>query len=190
MYGIVRIKDVVRIPPSKFNRSLNIVAREELASKYEGAVVQIESEESKITQPLAIIIAILNTHVNPTGRIIPNDGATYHDVVFDALVFHPFIKEVIEGKVETVTRTGLYVNLGILDGFIHINQVSDEKVHFDTVRGVLVLEESKRVIERGDVVRAKIYTMGPLPGKGIRIHMTMRQPWLGKVNWLHEKKIA
>ncbi|MEM1627886.1 MAG: DNA-directed RNA polymerase [Desulfurococcaceae archaeon] len=188
MYGIVKIKDVVRIPPSKFNRPLNVVAREELASKYEGAVVQIELEKGKIAQPLAIIIAILNTYVDPAGKIIPNDGATYHDVVFDALVFHPFIKEVVEGKVETVAKTGLYVNLGILDGFIHINQVSDERVHFDTARGVLLLEESKRVIEREDVVRAKIYTMGPLPGKGIRIHMTMRQPWLGKIDWLRKKK--
>ncbi|MEM4602135.1 MAG: S1 RNA-binding domain-containing protein, partial [Desulfurococcaceae archaeon] len=93
----------------------------------------------------------------------------------------PFEKEVIEGEVVSVTRAGIYVNLGVIDGFIHINQVADEKVVFDAARGSLLLEESRKYVEKGDKVRARVYVTGIMPGKGIRIHMTMRQPGMGKL---------
>lgn len=187
MFILVKARDVVRIPPSKFMRPLESVVLEELRSKYENMLVYIE-EPSGGVKRLAVIIAIVSVNVDPLGLIIPGDGASYHNVVFEFVAFSPFIKEVVEGEVVSTTKSGLYVNLGVIDGFIHINQVSDEHVTFDTASGSLLLEESRRRIERGDVLRARVYATGILPGKGIRIHMTMRQPGLGKLEWIRGKK--
>ncbi|MEM0218054.1 MAG: DNA-directed RNA polymerase [Desulfurococcaceae archaeon] len=186
MYAILRIRDNVRIPPHKFSKPIREAALEELKAKYEGMLINVHKEEGP---PLyGIIIAILEVDVNELGVLIPGDGASYHRVLFDALVFMPFIKEVVEGEVVSVTRSGLYVNLGPIDGFVHINQVADERVTFDTARGSLLLEESRRYVERGDIVRARVYTTGIQPGKGIRISMTMRQPGLGKLEWLSKER--
>lgn len=185
MYSLLKIRDVVRIPPSKFGRPVEAVALEELRCRYEGTIVSIEKPDGG--EELGVVVAVVDAKVDETGRILPGDGATYHDVEVDMLVFAPFIKEIVEGEVVTVTRAGLYVNLGVVDGFIHINQVSDERVSYDASRSILLLEESRRIVEKGDSVRARIYTLGILPGKGLRIHMTMRQPHLGKLEWLKGK---
>lgn len=178
MFAIMRAKDYVRVPPSKFNKPLEEAVLEELKAKYEGTLVSVEyGKQSRI----GIVVAVVDAEVDPIGIVIPGDGASYHRVSLDALVFMPFEREVVEGEVVSVTRAGLYVNLGVLDGFIHINQVADEKVLFDTARGSLLLEESKRYVDKGDIVRARIYVTGIMPGKGLRIHMTMRQPGLGKL---------
>ena len=182
MFAIVKINDYVRIPPSKFGKPLDIAVFEELKAKYEGVLVSIEFQKEK--PGLGIIIAIVRAESDPLGVIVPGDGASYHKVVFDALVFMPFEREVVEGEVVSVTRAGLYVNLGALDGFIHINQVAEEHVTFDIARGSLLLEESRRYVDRGDIVRARVYVVSTMPGKGLRIHMTMRQPGLGKIEWI------
>jgi DNA-directed RNA polymerase subunit E' len=182
LYNVIKVRDVVRIPPSKFGRPLEEVALEELREQYEGSVVILKNpftgEEKK--EP-SIIVTILGLSIEPSGKIIPGDGATYHNVEFEALVFHPFLKEVVEGDVVTVTKNRLYVDLGVLDGFIYISQVADEKVTYDPGRGALFLEESKKYVDKGDVVRARIFNISPMPGKGLRVHMTMRQPGMGKV---------
>jgi len=183
MFMLVKARDIVRIPPNKFTRPLESVVLEELRAKYENRLVYIEDPE-KSTRHLAVVVAIVNANTDPLGIILPGDGASYHHVEFESVVFSPFVKEIVEGEIVSVTRAGLYVNLGVIDGFIHINQVADEHVVFEPASGSLLLEESRRRVERGDIVRARIYTTGILPGKGIRIHMTMRQPGLGKLEWI------
>ncbi|ACL11671.1 DNA-directed RNA polymerase [Desulfurococcus amylolyticus] len=185
MYSLIRVNDVIRIPPAKFGRPVKDVALEELRSKYEGTIASIESKGGE--HKLGIIVTIIDVKVDENGRILPGDGATYHDVEMSALVFSPFIKEVVEGEAVTVAKSGIYLNLGVLDGFIHINQVSEEKVSYDNTRSAIMLEESHRTIEKGDILRAKIYTIGILPGKGLRIHMTMKQPYLGKLEWVSKQ---
>jgi len=181
LFAIIRAKDSVRVPPAKFNKPFKEAVLEELKSKYEGALISVEYDGQNLA---GIVVAVINVEADPLGVLIPGDGASYHEVLLDALVFMPFEKEVVESEVVSVTRAGLYVNLGVLDGFIYINQVADEKVTFDSARGALVLEESRRYVEKGDVIRARIYVTGIMPGKGLRIHMTMRQPGLGKLEWI------
>lgn len=185
MFALVTIRDYVRIPPSKFGREFKEIVEEELKSKYEGALISITDDSGK--ERPGIIVSVIDAEADPTGVIIPGDGATYHKVVFNALVFSPFEREVVEGEIVSVTRVGIYVNLGVLDGYVHINQVSDERVSFEAATGSLLLEESRRHIEKGDKVRARVYVVSPMPGKGLRIHMTMRQPGLGKLEWIHRQ---
>lgn len=185
VFVIVKARDHIRVPPAKFNKPLEEAVLEELREKYEGALVSMEHDGRAL---IGIVTAILNADVDPVGLVIPGDGASYHKVSLEALVFAPFEREVVEGEVVSVTRAGLYVNLSVLDGFVHINQVADERVVFDPARGSLLLEESRRYVDKGDVVRARVYVTGILPGKGLRMHMTMRQPGLGKLEWIRKRE--
>ena len=178
VYRIYRVRDVVRIPPDKFGKPLDIAAWEELRRKYEGV----------ITRNMGIIVTVFDVDVDPQGKIIPGDGATYHKVEFTILAFYPFAKEVVEGEVNTVVKNGVFVDLGASDGFVYINQIADERIEYDPTRPALLLRDSKRMIEKGDIVRARVYNVAPLPGKGLRVQLTMRQPYLGNLKWLKKKR--
>ncbi|OYT37939.1 MAG: DNA-directed RNA polymerase [Desulfurococcales archaeon ex4484_58] len=174
VYRIYRVRDIVRIPPEKFNKPLEEAAFDELRKNYEGM----------ITKNMGVIVTVLDVKVEPQGRIIIGDGATYHDAEFTLLAFHPFLKEVVEGEINTVLSHGVFVDLGAQDGFIHVSQIADEKIEYDPTRPALILKQSRRLLERGDRVRARIYNIAVLPGKGLRMQLTMRQPLMGKIEWI------
>jgi DNA-directed RNA polymerase subunit E' len=174
VYRVYRVRDVVRIPPDKFNKPLEIAAWEELRRVYEGM----------ITKNMGIIVTVIDVKVKPEGKILPGDGATYHEAEFSFLVFYPFIKEVVEGEINTVLQHGVFVDLGASDGFIYVNQIADERIEYDPTRPGLILKDTNRILEKGDWVRARVYNVAPLPGKGWRVQMTMRQPYMGKIEWI------
>ncbi len=174
VYKLYRVRDVVRIPPSKFNKPLEESALEELRNIYEGA----------ITRNMGVIVTVTDVKVNPIGKILMGDGATYHEVEFTILAFNPFQKEVVEGEINTIIPQGIFIDLGAQDGFIHVSQIADERIEYDPSRPALILKQSRKLLEKGDSVRARIYGIAFQRGKGLRIQMTMRQPMMGKIEWI------
>ena len=154
MYYLLRISDVVRIPPDKFSEPLEEIAFVILREKYEGL---IDSE-------LGIIIAISNLNVSD---------------------FLPHVQEVIEGEIVEVTDFGAFMRLGPVDGLIHVSQVMDDYIVYDKRRGALMGKESQRILQEGDLVRARIVTVS-LSSRGARVGLTMRQPFLGVLSWIDE----
>ncbi|MCD6154393.1 MAG: DNA-directed RNA polymerase [Candidatus Verstraetearchaeota archaeon] len=175
MYYVAKVEDVVRIPPERFGEPLETVASELVRSKYEGLIFP----------ELGIIVAVSNVKVSEVGRIVPGDGATYHDVVFDALAFLPVIQEVVEGEIVEITDFGAFMRLGPIDGLIHVSQVMDDYLVYDKRRGALMGRESNRILQEGDLVRARIVTVS-LSSRGVKVGLTMRQPFLGALNWIEE----
>ncbi len=174
MYVVYRVRDVVRIPPSLFGMPLEEAALKVLTDKYVGSV----------HPEMGIIVAVFNVKVSEEGRLLPGDGATYHDSEYEVLALNPQVKEVVEGIVVDAQSYGAWVNIGPIEGFVHISQMMDEHVRFDPQRRAFIGERTRRVLEVGDVVRARIVSvsMTGLGGKP-RIQMTMRQPYLGKPEW-------
>ncbi|MCS7386431.1 MAG: DNA-directed RNA polymerase [Candidatus Methanomethylicota archaeon] len=177
MYYLLKVLDVVRIPPNRFSEPLDKVAMEILREKYEGF---IDSE-------LGIIIAISNISVSEVGMIVPGDGATYHEVSFDAIAFLPKVQEVVEGEIVEVTDFGAFIRLGPIDGLIHVSQVMDDYIVYDKRRGALMGKESQRLLQKGDIARARVVTVS-ISSKGVKVGLTMRQPLLGAISWI-EKEI-
>jgi len=93
-----------------------------------------------------------------------------------------------EGEIVTVTSYGLFVDLGATDGFIHKSQIADEPIEYDPTRPGLRLADTGRLIERGDSVRARVYNVALLAAKGLRVSLTLRQPYLGKIEWIRRLK--
>ena len=80
--------------------------------------------------------------------------------------------------------------MGPMDGLVHVSQVTDDYINYDSKRGALLGKESKKTLEEGDKVRARIVALS-LKGKSskeTKIGLTMRQPGLGKDEWIEKEK--
>ncbi|KUO43033.1 MAG: DNA-directed RNA polymerase subunit E' [Hadesarchaea archaeon YNP_N21] len=180
MYKLIEVKDTVRVPPSRFNEPLKEVIIDVLKKTYEGLT----------DSDLGVILAITEVKDIGVGRVVMGDGASYHDVIFEALVYRPEINEVVMGEVIEIVEFGSFIRLGPVDGLVHVSQVMDDFVGFDKKKGVLYGKESKRSLKEGDKVRARIVTVSMKRGTRGKIGLTMRQPGLGKLEWIKEEREA
>ena len=179
MYKLVKIRDTVRVPPSKFGLSLQDSVVEALQEEY----------ENKVDKDLGVILAISSVEDIQKGRIILGDGASYHDLKFEAIAFQPKLHEVIRGKVSEITQFGAFVNLGPIDGLVHVSQVTDDFISYNEKTGVLSGKESKHILKEGDEVCAKTVTISMKSTLAdSKIGLTMRQPGLGKKEWIEDEK--
>jgi DNA-directed RNA polymerase subunit E' len=178
MFKLLVLEDTIRIPPEKFGEPLLKAGREQLKIKYEGMV----------DEELGYVIAVTDITVNPTGKIIPGDGATYHKVSFSLLTFYPRLQEVVEGEVVEIADFGAFVRVGPIDALLHVSQLMDDFISYDEKQGVLMGKESRRKLASGDHVRARITAVSlPRGGGSGKIGVTARQPFLGKLEWIREE---
>ncbi len=180
MYRLLKVKDVVRIPPKMFTMDPKEAAKIVLRETYEGIY---DREEG-------VILSIVDVEDIGQGVIVPGDGATYHEVTFTVLVWTPEHHEVVEGEVVDVAPYGAFVRIGPMDGLVHISQLMDDYVVFDEKNRQFIGKETKRILKLGDVVRARIIAVS-VKSRVIRenkIGLTMRQPGLGKLEWIEKEK--
>ena len=177
MFQISELEDVIRVPPAKFGSKLDEVAREILKSKY----------ESTISPDLGYIILITNISVDPTGKIIPGDGATFHKVNFDVMTFFPRVQEVVEGEIVEITDFGAFVRIGPTDALLHLSQITDDYLTSDVKQGIILASQSKRTLKVGSKVRVRITAVSLPRGAALgKIGVTCRQPFLGALEWIEE----
>ena len=180
MYLISEIDDTVRIPPNRFDEPLDEVASEIINESYVG----------KIDKKMGLMVTVKDIKEIGVGKVIMGDGAAYHEVVFTALFFKPELHEIVEGEVIEVTEFGAFIRIGPMDGLVHVSQVTDDYINYDGKRGALIGKESKKTLEEGNRVRARIVALS-LKGKSskeTKIGLTMRQPNLGRVEWIEKEK--
>jgi DNA-directed RNA polymerase subunit E' len=77
--------------------------------------------------------------------------------------------------------------MGPMDGLIHVSQVTNDFINFDKKNRTLIGKESKHVLKEGDLVRARIIALSS-KSEVTKIGLTMRQPHLGKIEWITEEK--
>jgi len=175
MFKLVTLEDAIRIPPERFGENINNVGYEQLKIKYDGMV----------DEELGYVIAVTNIKVNPFGKIIPGDGATFHKVEFSLLTFYPKIQEVIEGEVVEIAEFGAFIRIGPVDALLHVSQLMDDSISYDERQGVLMGKETKRKLQTGDHVRVRITAVSlGRSGSSGKIGVTARQPFLGKIDWI------
>jgi len=180
MYKLLRVKDVVRIPPVMFTEDPKEAAKEVLRESYEGIYDRDEG----------VILAVMDVEDIGQGAVVPGDGATYHEVVFSVLVWKPEMHEVVRGEVIDVAPYGAFIRIGPMDGLVHISQLMDDYVVFDEKNKQFLGKETKRTLKLGDDVRARIIAVS-VKSRVIRenkIGLTMRQPGLGKDDWIEKEK--
>lgn len=172
MYKQIEVQDMVRVPPEQFGDDIDQAIIASIKQKYEGF----------IGRDLGIVIDVIEVNERTEGIVVPGDGAAYYELTFTLLSFKPEIQEVAFARVRDIADFGAFLDLGALDGMIHIGQTMDDFVTFSKEK-VLSGKNSKRVLRVGDLVRARIVALSYKDLSNPRIGLTMRQSGLGRPEW-------
>ncbi len=178
MYKLVTLQESVRVPPANFGKPLDSTLLEILRESYEG----------HMTKELGLVVAVTDVENVKEGTIRPGDGAAYHPATFKALTFKPELNELINGKVIEIVEFGAFVSLGALDGLIHVSQITDDFLSYDEKGGRLSGKESKKAVNEGDLLRARIVALSLKKSQNQKVGLTMRQSGLGKFEWIEDQK--
>ena len=176
MFYKAEIKDHIRVPPNLFE-----LPREEAIIKC------IKTEyENFISKDLGIVVDVSNVKEIREGVIIPGDGASYYETVFELLTFKPELQEVILSRVKDIADFGAFMSIGPVEAMIHISQTMDDFVSFAKDK-VLTGKESKKTLKVGDKCKARIIAVSFKDPTNPKIGLTMRQPFLGRLDWIEEE---
>ena len=181
MYHLTKIRDTIRVLPSKFSGNLNQAILAMVRSDLEGLV----------DHDLGVVVAVTDAQKRGEGKIVPGDAAAYFDSDITLLVYKPQVNEVVEGSISEATEFGAFLKTGPVEGLIHVSQIADDFISYDAKLPGFVGRDSKRTLKIGDTVTARIVSVSlknTIPDS--KIGLTMRQPGLGKKEWSKIKKVV
>lgn len=176
MFYELEVKGHIRVPPSSFAEETKDAVLTRLNEKFDGYM----------SKDLGIVIGVSEVITIDDGVIVPGDGAAYYDTTFKLLTFKPELQEVVLGKINDITDFGAFINIGPVDGMIHVSQTMDDFVSFSK-SNVLTGKESKRVLKVNDYCRARIIAISFKEPSNPKIGLTMRQPMLGNLKWIEDE---
>ena len=177
MYYKIELKDRIRVPPDLFNLEVKDSVIQSIKKKYSGY----------ISKDLGIVIDVSNVKETGEGIIIPGDGSSYYEAVFDILTFKPELQEVILGKIRDIVDFGAFITLGPIDGMIHVSQTMDDFVSFSKEK-TLSGKEGKKTLKINDICRARIIAVSFKDPLNPKLGLTMRQQGLGRLDWIEEEE--
>lgn len=168
MFYKYTIEDHIKINPKFLKDNLKEQLKEEIATIYEG----------KIDSNFGVFVSLLNINKIDEGIYIPEDGYIYFKVEFDILVYKPEINELSYGIVSNVSNIGAFINIGVIDGLVHITQIGTEGYEFKDNQ--IISKDKKIIIKPKDKVKTRIIAVS-FKEKIPKIGLTMRQIGLGKI---------
>ncbi|MBC5792436.1 MAG: DNA-directed RNA polymerase [Nanohaloarchaea archaeon] len=174
MYKRLTVEDSVRVPPQHFGEDVDESVKAGLESEVEG----------NIYEEIGVVIGIEEVKDIEGGDIKPEDAGVHYEVEYTAIVFEPELHEVITGEVVDITEFGAFIRIGPFDGLCHVSQVMDEYVNLDEENSMLVSEEEQHNLQVNDTVTARIIAVSMEKQDTNKINLTMRQPGLGKDEWI------
>ncbi len=177
MFYKTTVKDHVRVPPNLFTESTEKSVLKVVKDKYEGY----------ISQDIGVVIDVADVKEIGEGIVIPGDGASYYESTFELLTFKPEMHEVLHGSIKDVADFGAFINLGPIEGMVHVSQTMDDFVTFSKEK-TLNGRDSKRSLKIGDMCRARVVAVSFKDVTNPKLGLTMRQPGLGKIDWIEEDK--
>jgi DNA-directed RNA polymerase subunit E' len=176
MFYEVLVTDHVRVEPNKFGMDTDAAVRTQLEESYSGFQ----------DKDIGTVVAVLDVLEVKEGIIIPGDGAAYYESTFKLIVFKPELQELVYGTVEEITNFGAFMSMGPIRGMIHISQTMDDFVSYSDT-GVLTGKDGKKTLQQNDKCIARIVAIS-YKGEDPKIGLTMRQPGLGKLDWVKAEK--
>lgn len=103
MFVLTLLADTIRIPP-------HLLSQPTLNS------VQTEIEKRYLNKIIVDVGLIICPYGPPLeigdGILVPGDGGAHHQVIFQAVVFRPFVEEVLIGIVKESNEGGIVVSVG------------------------------------------------------------------------------
>lgn len=176
MFYVVEIEDYIRVEPKLFGLDTREAVEKQLQETYS----QYHDKE------IGEAIGVIDVLEVGDGIIIPGDGAAYYNSKFKLLVWKPELQELVYGVISEITNFGAFINLGVMQGMIHISQTMEDYVSFSKTN-TLIGKSNKRTLKKGDTCLARIVAIS-YKGEDPKIGLTMRQPGLGKLEWIKDDK--
>jgi len=159
-------------------------------AKKEAVLTNVKSTyENYISPELGFIVNVIDVGDVEEGVIVPGDGAGYYETEFELLTYKPEMNELVLGKVRDITDFGAFMDIGGMEGMVHISQSMDDFVSFSKEK-VLQGKKSNRSLKVGDKCKARIIAVSYKDVNNPKIGLTMRQEGLGKLEWLDEETAA
>jgi len=176
MFYLIEVEDYVRVEPKHFGLPTKEAIERQLNESY----------VDKITKELGVVISVISVGDVQEGVIIPGDGAAFYKSTFKVLVWRPELHELIYGTIEEITNFGAFMQIGPIQGMIHISQTMEDYVSLSKTE-TLSGRSSKRNLAKKDDCLARVVAVSYKSGEP-KIGLTMRQPGLGKLEWIKEEK--
>jgi len=177
MFYLTEVEDYVRVEPKLFGLETIEAVSKQLKETY----------SDYYDKELGKVVTVVGVLEVGEGVIIPGDGAAYYNSKFKLLTWKPEIHEITHGIISEITTFGAFINLGVMQGMIHISQTMEDFVSFSKTN-LLVGKSSKRSLKKGDLCLARMVAISH-KGDSLKIGLTMRQPGLGKLEWIKEDKM-
>uniref|UniRef100_A0A4W6DKG8 DNA-directed RNA polymerase subunit n=1 Tax=Lates calcarifer TaxID=8187 RepID=A0A4W6DKG8_LATCA len=130
MFVLVEMVDTVRIPPWNFQRQLNEAIAEELNKKL----------ANKVVYNVGLCICLYDITKLEDSYIFPGDGASHTKVHFRYVVFHPFLDEILVGKIKYCSQEGVHVTMGFFDDILIPPESLQQPAKFDEAEQVWLWE--------------------------------------------------
>lgn len=176
MFYLTQIEDYIRVEPKLFGLPTSEAVEQQLKKTY----------ADYFSKDFGKVVAVLGVASVGEGIIIPGDGAAYYKSVFKLLVWKPEMQEIVFGTVSEITNFGAFLDMGVMQGMIHVSQTMEDYVSFSK-SGTLIGKSTKRSLKKGDTCIARIVAIS-YKGSEPKIGLTMRQPGLGSIDWIKADK--
>ncbi|MCL6003213.1 MAG: DNA-directed RNA polymerase [Thermoplasmatales archaeon] len=187
MYFIIETNETVRVPPEHLGAEYEETARSIAVKNVEGKIGVIDRTLVRDANDRKYInLLVLESDLYGEGRIVHGDGGVYQEVKLKILAFQPMMQEIVEGDIADVKKFGAFVSIGPIEGLLHVSQVMDDRIEVDEDNKRMTGKDTKRDLKVGDLVRARIVALSLSDSKleESKIGLTMRQNFLGKIQWL------
>lgn len=179
MFYKVKVKDYVRVPPKMFSLGRREAVLQNIKTSY----------ENFISKELGFVLTVVDVGDIKEGVIVPGDGAGYFEAEFELLAFRPEMNELVYGTVRDITDFGAFIDMGGVEGMVHISQSMDDYVSFSKEK-VLQGKKTSQSLKVGDKCKARIIAISYKDVNNPKIGLTMRQEGLGKLEWLEQAQTA
>jgi DNA-directed RNA polymerase subunit E' len=174
MFYLTEIEDYIRVEPKLFGLPTTESVDQQLRETY----------SDYYNKEIGKVIAVIEVLDVGEGVIVSGDGAAYYKSRFKLLVWKPELQELVYGVISEITNFGAFIDMGAVKGMIHISQTMEDYVSFSKTNSLLG-KSNKRSLKPGDLCLARIVAISHKGGE-LKIGLTMRQPGLGKLDWIKE----
>ena len=173
MFYKIKLKDYVDLSPDLFQGDLEGSIKEQLIRDY----------QDRTTEEMGLVISIVSVDKIGQGFKLPEDASRHYVIEFTVITYKPELHEVVEGEVSSITNFGVFINLGIIDGLVHLSQTMTDQVSFSKV-GSIQGSQTGQSLKTNDIVRASVVAVSFRDIRNVKVGLTMRQPGLGAMEWL------
>lgn len=177
MFYLTEVEDYIRVEPKLFGIPTIEAVEKQLHETYTGYY----------DKELGKVVSVISVSRVGEGILIPGDGAAYYNSSFTLLAWKPELHELVFGTVSEITSFGAFIDMGAMRGMIHISQTMEDYVSFSK-SNALTGKSSKKTLKQGDLCLARIVAISHR-GDEPKIGLTMRQPGLGKLEWIKEDQL-